>query len=110
MPRVNSEQHTNDQIRRAIMGKGLCEWTEEPCDRQRAFSIYYREQTPGIRNSFSHSDKDGIESVVWKELSRRGTPMRVCNYHEGMNATRLGFGRKAIQPAAKRGRPRKGGL
>jgi len=109
MPRVNSEQHTKDQIRKAIMGNGPCEWTEEPCDRQRAFSIYYRKPTPGVRATFIHRNDLWEEIAVWKELSPRGIPMRVCNYHENLNATRLGYGRKAVKLTAKVGRPRKGG-
>ena len=109
MPRVNSEQYSKDTIRKAIMWNGICEWSEEPCDKQRGFNIYYRRPTPGVKNPYPFNDSDGIESVVWKELSHRGVPMRVCNYHEGLNATRLGYlGRKVPTLHARRGRPRKG--
>ena len=108
MPRANSEQNEKNRIRKQLMGIGPCGWLEEPCDMQRAFSIYYRKPTPGVKNPFPFKDSDEVESVVWKELSHKGIPMRVCNYHENLNATRLGYGRKVPTLRARRGRPRKG--
>jgi len=109
MPRVNSEQYDKNQIRRSIMGIGTCEWTEEPCDKQRAFSIYYRKPTPGITTTFIHRNDLWEEIAVLKEISPRGIPMRVCNHHEGLNATRLGYlGRKVPTLRVRRGRPKKG--
>ena len=110
MPRVNSEQYSKDTIRKAIMGNGLCEWSEEPCDKQRGFNIYYRRPTPGMSTTFTHRNDLWEEIAVLKELSPRGIPMRVCNYHENLNATRLGYGRKVKVATlrARRGRPKKG--
>ena len=109
MPRASSAQNEKNRIRKQLMGIAPCGWLEEPCDKQRSFSIYYRKLTPGVKNPFPFKDSDEVESVVWKELSHKGIPMRVCNYHEGVNAKRLGYlGRKVPTLHARRGRPKKG--
>jgi len=109
MPRASSAQNEKNRIRKQLMGIAPCGWLEEPCDKQRSFSIYYRKLTPGVKNPFPFRDSDGVESVVWKELSHKGIPMRVCNYHEGVNAKRLGYlGRKVPTIHARRGRPKRG--
>jgi hypothetical protein len=84
-----------NKILSKFFGDGRCEWEESECDKSRRFSILYRRPTPGIKHPFMATKNEiRTDGIVLRELSDRGIPLRVCQFHEGANAIRNGYGRE----------------